>query len=217
MSNTFIPASKIEEYSNKLLFDYFNKEYNGEITLPIDPLNIAESYLGLTVDFADINENDGQIILGAIHIKDKKIIINGKHEDMFQEKEGFLNFTCAHEIGHWILHVDKSEEDQIKFIFDSDDKEKLICREMLKKNPIEIQADMFAANLLMPYKLITSDINKIKLNRHVIWKDLYEIKDKYAVTISALVNRLNNIKVLYIKDKNIYNSVQESTGQLSLF
>ncbi|WP_300902721.1 ImmA/IrrE family metallo-endopeptidase [uncultured Clostridium sp.] len=126
--------------------------------------------------------------------------MNGKYEKEFEEKEGFLNFTCAHEIGHWILHVDESNIEQVEFKIKTEEKEKLICRDTMKKEPIEIQADMFAANLLMPSQVIIKDIADLKEIKKITWLDLYELKDKYKVTISALVSRLQSLKLICIKE-----------------
>ncbi|WP_300902583.1 hypothetical protein [uncultured Clostridium sp.] len=67
----FIPANVIEDKANKLLHQYFKNDGIEEIVLPINPIDIAENYLGLTVDFDEIKEEDNQKILGAIYIKKK--------------------------------------------------------------------------------------------------------------------------------------------------
>ena len=89
-------------------------------------------------------------VLGAIYVKDRLIYAdNALLED---HSEGRLNFTFAHEAGHWVLHR--------KFVTHAEDsraeRTAIICRKKDAKKPAEWQADFFAACLLMPEKWIKS-------------------------------------------------------------
>ena len=78
------------------------------------------------------------------------------------------NFTIAHEIGHHVLHRDiylakvKAEEDLA------------MCRELTKKPKAEMQADVFAAALLMPSEILEHAVNRCLLN-----KKLKEVNSLY--------------------------------------
>lgn len=83
-------------------------------------------------------------------------------------------FTLAHELGHIKLkHVENK---------------KILCRDSLSKTGEdlkEIEANNFAANLLMPVELIIDMVES--------GKTFAEIKDTFKVSIGALTNRLSNL------------------------
>jgi hypothetical protein len=70
-------------------------------------------------------------------------------------KRGRYHFTLAHEAGHWRLHRKYYLEDvsQGRLFGDDLTKPAYVCRSS-DKRPVEWQADQFAANLLMPRKLV---------------------------------------------------------------
>jgi Zn-dependent peptidase ImmA (M78 family) len=139
--------------------------------------------------------------------------MNETKRDLFTEKMGTMNFSKAHELGHWILHVTKQQDyEQLSFM----ENETYFCRGGLKRPPEEIQADMFAASLLMPKAVIVGAINMLKERGIVEFPDLYRLKDEFEVSISALVTRVCELRLLYIAGKRVYMSEAEATGQLSL-
>ena len=83
-------------------------------------------------------------VLGATYVKQRLLCVNKK---LLQNKYiGRLNFTWAHEVGHWLLHrklVGPTSH------LDSAGGE-ILCRTVDRKKTIEWQADYFAACLLMP-------------------------------------------------------------------
>lgn len=98
------------------------------------------------------------------------------------------------------------------------DNDRFYCRARFKNNPIEIQANMFAASLLMPKTLIQDYINNLKSYKRVSFGDLYHLKDKLEVSISALVRRITDLELLHITaDGIIYHSIDEMLGQLKMF
>ncbi|WP_170866732.1 M78 family metallopeptidase domain-containing protein [Anaerocolumna jejuensis] len=52
---------------------------------------------------------------------------------------------------------------------------------------------MFAASLLMPKGVVTGAITELKKKGYVSFPELYFIKDKLEVSISALVARINTL------------------------
>jgi Zn-dependent peptidase ImmA (M78 family) len=132
---------------------------------------------------------------------------------MFLEKMGTMNFSKAHELGHWVLHITEQQEyEQLSFY----EHETFYCRSFSKKPPAEIQADMFAASVLMPRDVICGAINQLKARGKVTFPDLYKLKDEFEVSISALTTRVQELNLLYIADKKIYSSKAEAMGQLSV-
>ena len=114
---------------------------------PIPVEDIIERYLEIGISIEDLEERLGkEDVLGATYVNSRMICINEKLLD--DKAEGRLIFTCAHEAGHWVLHrrfvsVAGRSEGQSDYI---------ICRAKNAREPIEWQADYFAACLLMPEK-----------------------------------------------------------------
>ena len=118
----------------------------GKNALPIDPFVIAEDHeimvkskefdtAGVSGCLLKVGDNFG--IMYSTHIKN----------------EGFIRFTVAHELGHYFLpgHVDalfinrKPHYSQSNFV---------------SSDPFELEADHFAASLLMPSRLFLREIRR---------------------------------------------------------
>lgn len=188
--------------------------WNGQIE-KVDIDHIIEFIYGLDIIWEDIDKLDvGGIILAAIKPSEKLIIMNESKKDLFKEKMGTMNFSKAHELGHWVLHVTEQKEyEQIAFL----PTEVFHCRNLAKRPPKEVQADMFAASLLMPKEIISEAVNELKQKGFVTFPELYKMADNFEVSISALTNRIIGLGLLYINNKKIYLSVDEMTGQMRLF
>jgi Zn-dependent peptidase ImmA (M78 family) len=95
---------------------------------------------GLTIKQGTFDE--GEDLQGAFDRKSKTVYLAA--EDDYPSK----NFTLAHEIGHFKLHKEVKTDVftmyQLKNLLDRD-----------AKDPVEIQADMFASSLLMPKKVFS--------------------------------------------------------------
>ena len=146
----FLKESNIEDEASKLL-DSFFKEKGWKTQAPIPVFDIIE-HLGYNIDFRTDGIYQDKNFLGGLLISKKIVEIN----ENLSNQEGRMNFTAAHEAGHIVLHVphyleqNKTEENE---------KTEIICRknegfEGNKKAPEEWQADKFAANLLMPSKMV---------------------------------------------------------------
>ena len=151
-------------------------------------------------------DRQGNIAAMIIPVK-KLVYIN---EDISALEGGFGQSTIAHEIGHWILHIDKQAVGEY---IDRQKKgleievQPFLCRSEQSAKDIEWQAQYFAACLLMPeYKLIEARRERDLTN----WKHLYAIADEFGVTISNLLYRLkslgwivknNNSKQIYLGKK----------------
>lgn len=110
--------------------------------------------------------------------------INSLHHENRQR------FTLAHEIGHFLLH--KGEE----VIVDRGFRVNLRDAEASKaENPEEIEANYFAAELLMPENILIDDLKGKKLD---IENDelIRELADRYRVSPQALTYRLVNLGYL---------------------
>ena len=107
---------------------------------PIPVLEIAENN-GVDVVFSDFGTHTGTVA-GFCVFGEAKLYVNSKDSTERQL------FTIAHELGHWMLH---------KKIFDHDpDRYPVLPRfqEANEKDPLEQEANCFAANLLVPKRLL---------------------------------------------------------------
>src|SRR5512139_1720007 len=77
--------------------------FTGQTVRPPIPVEaIAEKYLKITLEYDDLNRVfGGSDVLGATWVEEKRMVINSS---LLDGPEGRINFTCAHEIGHWVLH-----------------------------------------------------------------------------------------------------------------
>lgn len=177
--------------------------------------DLIEFEFGLEIVWENIDHfsKDG-VVLAAIIPKYKRIYMNETKRPLFEEKMGTMNFSKAHELGHWILHVVKQQDyEQLSFA----ESETYFCRGTSKRPPEEIQADMFAASILMPKDIIIGAINSLKEHGPVTFPDLYKLKDQFEVSISALTSRVKELKLLYIHKGKVYMSEADAIGQGSLF
>lgn len=100
-------------------------------------------------------------------------------------------FTIAHEVGHLLLHkgrpvvVDRLVRVNVNLRDGTSSKE-------------EIEANAFAAELLMPRKLIASEIDRfLKRTRRVVPQELVdELASMFRVSPEAMSYRLENLGIL---------------------
>lgn len=119
--------------------------YDNNKATPLD--QIAEIILDCNIIYEDLDQYQYGL-LGIADYKQKIIWINQSldcYEDYNLSDEGRLNFTLAHEIGHFVLHKKLYENDNF---FDLHNE----TNPNIKR--IEIQANIFAEMLMMPRKLI---------------------------------------------------------------
>lgn len=142
----------------------------GSRLIPVDPIKIATE-LGIDVFFTELELN----VAGAIvqrPYQDPTIMLNRSDHPNRQR------FTCAHELGHFVL---RSDDDSPAF-------EYVDRRDVLASqgtSPVEMFANAFAANLLMP---------EGELRR---WKrdglSNAELTARFKVSREAMANRLVNL------------------------
>lgn len=136
---------------------------------PIPVLEIAEQN-GVDVVFSNFGV-EGDKVAGFCDFENARIYVNA---DDFLPRQ---TFTMAHELGHWVLHKDffdaHPERYQILPRFQS----------VARHDPFEQEANSFAANLLVPKRLLAPV-------RHASVTSLAQI---FAVSRSMMENRLKNV------------------------
>lgn len=106
-------------------------------------------------------------------------------------------FTIAHEIGHLLLHGDEE--------FHIDEKRPLARRDEVSSQAVdwrEIEANQFAAELLMPNDLVRKSVDAlIKKNVEITVEEAVErLARDYGVSQLAMTHRLTNLKIISSDD-----------------
>ena len=86
---------------------------NAPVVLPVPIELIVEQTFGLEILWEEIEEPPDTIILGALAPRDRRIVLNTRHEPLFEQWIGPERFTLAHELAHWIYDAD--DPDQLEF------------------------------------------------------------------------------------------------------
>lgn len=157
--------------------------------LPINVCAIAEKENIKIVE----DEHKDESLSGFIFIdNEKKIIgINSKNSKKNKERK---RFTVAHELGHYFLHtfgnsktyVDTRESVGIRFRDHESSK---------GTNIEEVEANLFAAELLMPLNFLQQEIDKAKPLSCV--EELIEkMASKFEVSQQAMTIRLSSIGLI---------------------
>lgn len=132
---------------------------------PVDPVNIARS-LGIKVFFAEFAPEDNSIS-GLYDADENAVIVN---QDEFPPRQ---TFTVAHELGHKRLHEEWLKSSDYK----------VLLRDQLanSKDPIEQEANNFAAHLLVP---------KFLLDKYRKIASIKELATLFAVSEPVITFRL---------------------------
>lgn len=170
-----------------------------ELPLPIPVDQWIEHPLGFGFGVTDLSHL-GPDVLGAAYVEDREIVIDPK----VLTHEGRFRFTCAHELGHMILHRN------VRSVFQ--ESADLTAFESVDR--YERQADRFAAAFLMPIPLLERELLQVAdengLNRadavitlmkptlesEWLWRKrlLPRMTKRFDVSLSAVVYRFSDIQ-----------------------
>lgn len=154
------------------------------LKLPIAIKTLIKS-LGIKLTPYDLGEDVSGVLV--IDNENCKIGYNSTESHVRQR------FTLAHELGHFILHKSKQQEvfvDNVTYMFRKNNSR-------TKDYKIEMEANQFAAALLMPKKLIEREIkalDDIIISDHDL---ILELSKKFKVSQIAMTYRLNNLGYFY--------------------
>jgi Zn-dependent peptidase ImmA (M78 family) len=163
-------SNRIKEKVHNLLKD------NGVTKPPVKVQNIA-SKLGILVRYEPFEQD----ISGVLY-RDKDtttIGVNAFHHPNRQR------FTIAHEIGHFVLHEIAIHVDKGFRIVLRD------TRSSKATDRLEIEANRFAAELLMPEDMFRRDVDRY-LRDFENESELNSLADRYQVSRQAMALRLRN-------------------------
>lgn len=187
--------------------------------------SVVADFLDLGVLWSSIPADEEGAIAARILPTERLVEIN---EEILDKPQGFIESTIAHEIGHWILHINQDEADGItrqltlnlgNFGNNETREEPFVCRggaADTKIASIEWQAQYFAGCLLMPRSILEEKREGKDLTK---WSNLYKIRDELGVSISNLTTRLQDLGWIYIPKgtRDIFLGKERQEGQQRLF
>jgi Zn-dependent peptidase ImmA (M78 family) len=127
------------------------------ITLPVPIEAIVEVTYGIAVLHDEIVEPEGSMILGALSPADNTIVMNSKHEDLFEAVIGPERFTYAHELAHLIYDADAPGQLTLGF---EESRSEQFCYHRESSGLAdslqirEVNANKLASHLLLPEVLV---------------------------------------------------------------
>ena len=209
MKVPFLSLDTIERQASALLWKY--EEKHGALATPVAVERIAESVVDLVIEWNSIPERPGETILAGLDPANRKVVFNQNRQRTYDDTDGLYNTVLAHEIGHWVLHVDGNEPELQAVLPGTGMAARFMYRSRGPNSPLEWQAHSFMGYLLMPHRLLKTHIDGEDIYD---WGSLYYLKEKFDVTISALIIRLKKMGLIYIDDdKTIFRSEGEAKGQ----
>ena|SRR5213592_3516699 len=164
-------ADAVDPRVDTLLKRYYDHFSADELPVPVE--SIAVDLLGLTVD-----EDDSLEVSGMLVPSDQQIWLNGVEA---RQSGGRRRFTLAHELGHWVCQYQAGRVEPR--YCRSDD----IGVEAGRK--LEREANVFAAQLLMPADLLRREADALKLNVHAL-------ATRFSVSVPAMKVRLRQLSLL---------------------
>ncbi|MDB9494496.1 ImmA/IrrE family metallo-endopeptidase [Spirulina major CS-329] len=156
---------------------------------PLDSSVVAE-FLGLDVVW-DVIPDDGRGLIAARILPLERLI--EMNEALPSLQGGMGESTLAHEIGHWVLHLDQGAIARAERLAQRGLHLKIapfLCRNATEAEGIEWQAQYFATCLLMPRFVMEARSHPQDVQD---WRSLYQFADDMGVTISNLIHRLKDL------------------------
>lgn len=213
MATKFMSDARIENKAGRLLRCY-EARYEVVSNPPVPVERILEDVLDLSILWDRIPESPNQTILAALEPGSKQVVFNELRRELIMTTPGLYNTVLAHETGHWEIHVDREAMAQ-PLLPGLERNFSFLYRHLGSGNDRrEIQAHKFMGFLLMPSDLLLDAVRDVDL---LSWPALYELRERFKVTITALKVRLERLDLLHVtEDGGLYPSRQEYEGQIRL-
>ena len=153
------------------------------------PIPIDEIVRSLKIE-VKVDEVDNDLSGFLFRDSDEKRVVIGTNKKHHPNRQ---RFTLAHELAHFYLHDgERVHLDQGRLAFKINRRD---TRSSSGEDDEEREANYFAAELLMPEKLLSKDLQWVDLDLldEEGGKILQSLAKKYAVSIQALTFRLANL------------------------
>lgn len=143
---------------------------------PIDVRHIVQG-LGITIKSGNLGEETSGLIY-----REKGSTVVGLNSTQSHQRQ---RFTLAHECGHFLLHREKDLWVDSQMMFRSSAQ---------PKDHRELDANEFAAELLMPREMIMAE--QLDVESQPVPQIIDRLAKKYDVSIPAMTIRLVNLNLL---------------------
>ena len=210
MARGFYTAKTLERLACELLIRYQHST-GRPLAAPIT----AESILDTTFS-ADLStplwdaipEAPGRTVLAGLAPSERLIVLNETRRQLITETPGLYNTTVAHELAHWMLHVDRAAVGQatlpglryeLSFTCVRDD-----ASTWDEKN-----AHRYMGYLLMPRDLLLPAAQSTDLSS---WPAVYSLREQFNVTITALTIRLQELGLAYVDRDGVLRRPSRDLG-----
>lgn len=205
----FINKPEITAIADRLLVEMRDANWTPKWPQLAD---LVADYLDLSIVWEDFDAVKDGVIAAKIYPTRGEIYINNAFPAI-RDNSGLYQSTLAHEIGHWLLHIDLDASGSAIAGVDSIEvgtndrtlpEEVFLCRSLAgdktrvvnQRTPEEWrewQAQYFASCLLMPL----DKLEEVRRGRNLTNRQhLGAIGDELGVTISNLINRLQDLEYL---------------------
>lgn len=146
------------------------------------PVPVDKIARGLNLQVCSLPAEDD--ISGAIIRKGDQVIIAVNPAHHLNRRR----FTIAHELGHYFLHKGLGEhvDENFRVAWRNADSSKAV-------NWVEIQANRFAAELLMPARFLERDLNSLST---IDKRTVALLAARYTVSAEAMKIRLSQLGIL---------------------
>jgi Zn-dependent peptidase ImmA (M78 family) len=210
----FLSREQIEHQAEKLLTQLKISNFSSRKWS-----NLAEHVadkLEINIVWNSFDESNNGIIAAKIYPKDRQIEIN-ENFPALRHNEGLYQSTVAHEIGHWVLHINQGEVDgsvvqKELTLAASLERNVFLCRKIdeqainqrtfkTQDDSREWQAQFFASCLLMP----RFKIEEVRVGRNLLnWKHLYAIREELGVSKRNLIHRLKDLDLIIESEGKLF-------------
>lgn len=195
----FWRRDQIEDLAFVTLLD-FRRRTGLRLEPPIDVDLVGELGCGLQWDWDVLPEPPSTLVWAALFPHEARVVMNEAHAPKFAASRGLERFTKAHEIGHWMLHVDKAKIDKAEEYSDGGIVTEYIVRGTLtssqarrgQTNWLERHADWFAAALLMPASIFVPAAEQLDLRDE---NSLRQLAARFDVSLAALRARIGQLEL----------------------
>lgn len=155
------------------------------------PINVykAVACIGIYVRMTTLKRLSGAFLTGGTSWSPGVLINSDQPSDR-------QRYSVAHELGHYILrHADQQD--------------RILSPLGRRFEPKEVEADRFAAELLMPAALIASEARNVQKYNQLA-EQVYLLADKFLVSFEAMTYRLATVGLVSASDKRLLLSVRPS-------
>lgn len=194
MAKTFMTPEEIEKKAQEFL-----QQFHAEDSIPIP----IEEIIDIGMNIHIVPTPDMMTVTGVDAVTSHDLSQINIDREQFDDKPNRARFTLSHEVGHIVLHRDFIESKNFK---DEAQWRKFVLSD-LHRDPMEVQANMFAALVLIPSSHLEKEYGEAKseLAKNPAFKSgklppdkvlapylAKPLAQKFEVSEEAMSNRLLN-------------------------